>query len=490
MNISIIGAGIGGLSCACLLAAKEHSVTLFEKNSTFGGKMNMVESDGFRFDTGPSLLTMPHILEKLLEACGEKLSDHLTLVPLSPICRYNYQDGMGFDCFDDRLKTREEINKIAPEDSEAYSKFLDYSETIYNKTADAFIYNPLYEFSDFKNLDLFSFFGIDAFANVSDRVDSYFKSSYLRKFFKRFTTYNGSSPFLAPATLNVIPHVELNQGGFYIDGGMYKIAETLFKLAKSLGVEFKFDSEINEIQVIDGRAKALISDGITYNSDLIVANSDSTETVVHLLSNTSITGKKKEAAKSIEPSCSGFVLLLGVNQKYHHLVHHNIFFSEDYEKEFKQIFNQKVMPDDPTIYVANTSFSNPEHAPENSSNLFVLINAPYLSTAYSWDDHKEKYAHFIIQELEKRGLQDLSKYIIYQETITPKDFYSQYLSNKGSIYGTSSNNKFSAFIRPRNKSKEINRLYFVGGSTHPGGGIPLVIQSAFNAVELIERYES
>lgn len=489
MNISIIGAGIGGLSTACLLASEGHSVTVFEKNQTVGGKLNTVKADGFTFDTGPSLLTMPYILERLFDQCGAKLSDHLSLLPLSPICRYHYQDGNTFDCFDDRLKTQEEIDKIAPEDSEAYSRFLDYSESLYTKTADAFIHNPLYDFSDFKNLDLFSFFGIDTFSNVNHRVDSYFKSPYLRKFFKRFTTYNGSSPYLAPATLNVIPHVELNQGGFYVDGGMYKIAEALLELAKSLGVIFNFGSMIDEILVSNGKTSGLISNGTVHESDLVIANSDSTETVVNLISEKSISIKKKEAAKSIEPSCSGFVILLGIDRVYEELAHHSIFFSEDYKYEFKQIFNQKVMPDDPTIYVANTSSSNPEHAPENGSNLFILVNAPYLSSNYNWNDHKQQYGHFVIQELEKRGLKDLSKHILFKDTITPADFYSKYLSNKGSIYGTSSNNKFSAFIRPRNKSREIDGLYFVGGSTHPGGGIPLVIQSAFNAVELIQRYE-
>lgn len=489
MKISVIGAGIGGLASACLLASKGHDVSVFEKNSRVGGKMNLVEAEGFRFDTGPSLLTMPHLLEKLFLECGENLVDHFTLTPLSPICRYNYQDGTVFDCFDDRIKTQKEIDKIAPEDSEAYSTFLDYAASIYNKTADAFIYNPLFDFSDFKNLDLFSFFGIDAFSKVDERVDSYFKSEYLRKFFKRFTTYNGSSPYLAPATLNVIPHVELNQGGFYVDGGMYKIAETLFWLAGSLGVEFHFDSLVDRIQIESDKVQSIKIGNEVFESDLIIANSDATETMLNLLPKNSITKKKESKLKGIEPSCSGFVLLVGVDKKYESLVHHNIFFSDDYKFEFKQIFDQKVMPDDPTIYVANTSFSNPSHAPGEGSNLFILVNAPYLSDEYNWDNHSTKYGDKVINELEKRGLKDLSQHIKFRSVITPKDFYEKYISNKGSIYGTSSNNKFAAFLRPRNKSREIEGLYFVGGSTHPGGGIPLVVQSAFNAVELIQRYE-
>lgn len=490
MNISVIGAGIGGLSVACLMAARGNKVTVFEKNDSVGGKMNLIESGNYRFDTGPSLLTMPYILERLFEECGYDLYDHLALLPLSPICRYNYQDGTTFDCYDERKKTTDEIKKIAPQDAAAYSEFLDYAEDLYSKTADAFIYNPLYSWSDLKNIDLLSFFGIDAFATVNKRVDSYFDSPYLRQFFKRFTTYNGSSPYQAPATLNVIPHVELNQGGYYVDGGIYKIAEALFKMAESLGVSFEFNAEVKKINVTNGRAHGIETDDSEFKSELIIANSDATETITTLLDDNSVSKRRKKKATAIEPSCSGFVLLLGIDKKYDELVHHNIFFSKDYRYEFKQIFDEKVMPDDPTIYLANTSFTNQGHAPENGSNLFVLVNAPYLSEEYDWTSRAKAYGDKVISLLEQRGLGDLGSHVKFRHHITPKDFYSKYLSNKGSIYGTSSNDKFSAFVRPRNKSREVDGLYFVGGSTHPGGGIPLVVQSALNASKLIEKYES
>ncbi|MBO6795086.1 MAG: phytoene desaturase [Balneolaceae bacterium] len=489
MKVSIIGAGIGGLASACLLAAENHEVNVFEQQANVGGKMNRFEKDGFVFDTGPSLLTMPHILEKLYQNCGSSLENELSLQELSPICRYFYQDGTVFNCFDDRLQTLEEIRKIAPEDELAYTKFLNYAEDIYNKTADAFIYNPLYSLSDFRQLDLFSFFGIDAFSTVSDRVDQKFKSQYLRKFFKRFTTYNGSSPYQAPATLNVIPHVEINQGGFYIDGGLYLLAESLQKLAESLGVVFHFDSTVQQIITKNKTVTGIKVNDQIIESDFVVSNSDATETITRLLDTGAVSASKKQKAANIEPSCSGFVLLLGLDTKFEQLAHHNIYFSNNYEREFDQIFDAKVMPNDPTIYVANTSYSNPKHAPENGSNLFVLVNAPYLSEAYDWESKKESYGDFIIRQLEERGLDNLSDHIKIKECITPTDFYRKYSSNKGSIYGTSSNSKFSAFVRPRNKFKGLNGLYLVGGSTHPGGGIPLVVQSALNAVELINRYE-
>ncbi|MEX0844580.1 MAG: phytoene desaturase family protein [Balneolaceae bacterium] len=490
MKISIIGAGLGGLSTACLLAAKGHQVSVYEKNSNAGGKMNIQENGDYRFDTGPSLLTMPFILEQLFEVCGANLEHYVELIPLNPVCKYFYRNGTIFNNYEDTSATLKEIERIAPEDLVAYSDFLKYTEALYQKTADAFIFNPLYNFKDLKELSIPSFLGIDAFTTVSKRVDQKFNSQYLRKFFKRFTTYNGSSPFLAPATLNVIPHVEINMGGYYVKGGLYKIIEAIFKLAESLGVNFFFNSEIGKIITKNNTATGIqLANGEILYSDLVVSNSDATETINRLIPDSAISSRKKLRVKTIEPSCSGFVLMLGIRHKYDQLEHHNIYFSENYKKEFHEIFEQKIMPDDPTIYIANTSYTDPTHAPAGGSNLFILVNAPYLSNKYDWNEQEKKYGDKVIRELEKRGLNGLSSHIQFQKSITPKDFYVKYLSNKGSIYGTSSNTRFSAFLRPRNKSREIDRLYFTGGSTHPGGGIPLVIQSAFNAVNLIDRYE-
>ena len=311
----------------------------------------------------------------------------------------------------------------------------------------------------------------------------------MRQFFKRFSTYNGSSPFQSPATLNVIPHIELEMGGYYLDGGMYTLVEALIQLATELGVRFHFETEVQSIEINNGKATGLKIAGSTVNTDLIISNSDATETYRNLMSTGSLSYIKQKQLKNTDPSCSGLVLLLGIDKTYQQLSHHNIFFSSNYRKEFEEIFAKKIMPGDPTIYVANTSHQNPEHAIEGGSNLFILVNAPYLSNSWNWKEKKQQYPNFIIDELEKRGLNGLKSAITYRHQITPVDFYEQYRSNKGSIYGTSSNSKIAAFMRPKNKARNIEGLYLVGGSTHPGGGIPLVIQSAFNAVELIERHE-
>jgi phytoene desaturase len=489
-NIIIIGGGIGGLVTASLLASKGHQITLFEKNSKPGGKMQEVKASGYRFDTGPSLLTMPFLLEKVFEACGKSMSDYLQLSEVDPVCRYFYKDGTIFDNYADRNKTLEEIRNFAPEDTTGYESFLNRSEEIYNKTADAFLFNPLYDLKDLKHLQFKDLLDIDAFTTVSKKVDDYVGSDYLRSFFKRFTTYNGSSPYQAPATLNVIPHVELNKGGYYVHGGMYSIAESLFSLAEKLGVVFHFSTEIQSIQTENNIVTGCkTSKNEFIPCDTLFSNADASETILSLLPSEAISNRKKIRQKNIEPSCSGFVIMLGCNRKWDQLKHHNIFFSDDYRNEFRDIFDKKILPTDPTIYIANTSFTDKDHAPENSSNLFILINAPYLSDNQNWNTWTERYRDKIITTLENRGLDGLRDSVEYISIINPKDFYQKYRSNKGSIYGTSSNSTFSAFVRPRNKLRSFDNLYMVGGSTHPGGGIPLVLQSAFNAVELFNRFE-
>lgn len=488
MNIAIIGAGIGGLTSAALLASDGHSVTVYEKNDFAGGKMNEMRVDGFRFDMGPSLLTMPEILTLVYADCGEELDDYLTVEPLEPLCRYFFNDGTRFDNFNNLERSLAEVERIAPSDRQSYAEFLQYARKLYQNAAPSFLFNPLSDVSDLRDLNFADLSGIDALTTVSNRVDDYFSTDYMRKFFKRFTTYNGSSPFRAPATLNVIPHVEINKGGYYVKGGIYRIAEALHELAKKKGARFTMNAEVDTITTTSGRVSGItLKNGTHKNYDLVVSNSDAFETYHHLLPEKDVDSFRKALLSRAEPSCSGFVLLLGINRSYEQLRHHNVFFSDDYRQEFDAIFSQNLPPDDPTIYVANTSYTDPEDAIEGGSNLFILVNAPYLTEKYDWEEKGASYASHVLDKLEKRGLKKLRSSIIHRQKITPLDFYQKYRSYRGSIYGTSSNSRLSAFMRPGNKARTVDGLYLTGGSTHPGGGIPLVILSALHASTLIKR---
>ena len=491
-KIGVIGAGIGGLSVACRLAKDGHNVHLFEKNDKVGGKLNEWSDKGYRFDTGPSLLTMTHTLEELFSYCEQDRKQYLNYSELSPLCRYFWEDGTQLDSYSELEKALDEIRKFAPEDEQAYKEFLFYSKNIYDKTSQAFLESPLYEWSDLKSLKLTDALKIDALQPMAKSIDKRFKSVYLKQLFKRFATYNGSNPYKAPATLNVIAHVELSMGGYYVEGGMYTIAKALENLALKMGVTIHVNSPIEQLVTAKSNRKiiAVKINGEIQEFDTVVSNCDATITHTELTTNDQINLPKKSQLKSIEPSCSGFVLLLGINKKYRQLKHHNIFFSSNYKNEFDELFNQKIASKNPTIYISNTSDKTLFDIPDGEkSNFFILVNTPYLNeNEMDWDEQKnESYGNLIIDRLEKLGLTGLKDAIEVRHHINPTDFYNKYLSNKGSIYGTSSNGKMAAFARPKNKSIFFDNLYLAGGSTHPGGGIPLAILSAKHAHTLFNR---
>lgn len=491
MNIVIIGSGIGGLTAACLFSKDGHDVTVIEQNSTVGGKLNQIESDGYRFDTGPSLLTMPFVLERLFDYCDKEMSDYLTLEPLVPLCRYHYPDGEQFDNYSDLPLTLKQIRSFAPEDVESYAEFLGHSASIYQRTAETFLFNPLYSKEDLKGLKFSDLFKIDALSTVAEVVERRFSSKHMRHFFKRFSTYNGSNPHKAPGTLNVIPYVELMLGGFYIKGGMYALATSLKELAESQGVKFTFNTAVERIETKRSKVSGVTTDdGTTHTCSTVISNADSVATYSELLSDEAIKPRKKNSMKAQEPSSSGFVMLLGCNRRWDRLKHHNIFFPSYYDDEFTDLFSEKRPVEDPAVYVSQTSLSDEGHAPEGHSNLFILVNAPALNGFSDWKSIRESYADKIITRLQREGLIDLEKSIEFKHIIDPEDFLELYGSHHGSIYGLSSNNRFSAFLRPRNKSADIEGLYLAGGSTHPGGGIPLVTLSAFHAHELFNRTHS
>jgi len=479
-EIIIIGAGLGGLSAACRLAKAGFSVSVLEKNETIGGKVNIVETEGYKFDTGASLLTMRHVLEDLFEFCGKRIEDYLEILPLEPICRYFWTDGVVFDASQNVEKTESEIAKLEPQDVENFRRYLADSKQKYEISERTFLAKSLNDLPQLltpKNLpDLLK---ISTLKTLDKHNANYFKSEKLRQLFNRFATYNGSSPYQTPATFALIPYVEFGLGAWYVRGGMYEIPKSLERLAIELGVKIYTESEVEKIVVENGKAVGVKVGGEVFAADVIVSNADAIETYRELLP---VENRKIEAR---EPSCSGFVLLLGTHKKFDQLAHHNIFFSDDYKAEFDAIFREKIPAPNPTIYICATSRTDETQSPEGHENLFVLINAPYTNTKTDWEKEKQNYRNLIVKKLESFGLDGLNDSIDFEEIITPTDFETKYRANKGSIYGISSNGIFSAFLRVPNKAKDVENLYFAGGATHPGGGIPLVLLSGKMTAEMI-----
>jgi phytoene desaturase len=486
MKIVVIGAGMGGMATAVRLAAKGHTVEVFEKNVRVGGKLNLLEKDGYRWDTGPSLITMPFVYRDLFNSAGRNFDDYVKLVPVEPVCRYFYPDQTIFDASDSVAAMTSAIEQLNPLDVRAYFRFMAYSRKLYDLTAAVFLFKGFNRWRDLLNLRWRNMFQIDPFRTVHQAVAANFRDPHLVQLFDRYATYNGSSPYLAPATLNIIPYVELGMGGWYVEGGLYALAGAYHKLAEELGVKFR-QAEVSQILIEHKQAGGVrLSDGAEVRADVVVANTDATYTYQKLLPSTEHRYKWGRGLTELEPSCSGFVLFLGINQQYPQLAHHNILFSKDYKREFEDIFKRKIPAEDATVYICWTGKTDPTHAPTGHSNLFVLVNAPYLSAAFDWSkpENVRWYRDLIIKTIEDFGLENLSGAIQSEEIMTPLDLAKKYNAEKGAIYGLSSNNRFSAFLRPRNRTKYRN-LYLVGGSTHPGGGVPLVTLSAKIVADLI-----
>jgi phytoene desaturase len=492
-HIAVVGAGLGGIGAAVRLAAAGHRVTLLEKNERPGGKMNLVEAGGFRFDTGPSLITLPGVLADTFRAAGRRIEDYLALKPLDPICRYRFADGSGLDVSPNLPRLVSEVGRLAPNDVTGLFRFLAYARTLFERAGPVFLLRERPRLRDLlarRGLDAAR---IDAHISMHRAVRRFFKDPRLVQLFDRYATYNGSSPFRAPATLSIIPYIEIASGGWYIEGGLYRLVEALVQVAEELGVVFHASTEVAELLVEprgsfrSGRVSGVrFAGGGTLFADAVVVNADPMYAYPALVPEQFHDRRLARRMEGLEPSCSGVVLLLGVKGDYPGLAHHNVFFSNDYRTEFEYIFERGEPAPDPTIYVACTSKSDPTQAPPGCLNLFVLVNAPALTPQANWREWQGPYRERILARLESVGLSGLRERIVFEQTITPLDFQEKYHAWRGSIYGVSSNNRMSAFLRPPNRAPGISNLYFVGGSVHPGGGIPLVLLSARLIARLIK----
>jgi phytoene desaturase len=483
-HISIIGAGIGGLSAAIRLAAQGQRVTIYEQNPYVGGKMAQVEAQGYRWDIGPSVITMRHVLEDVFATAGKRMSDYLTLLPLEPLTRYFYQDGTILNATSNLSAMAQQIEVLHPQDVEAYLSYLAYAARIHRITGPVFIYDQPPTPASFARVPVPDWFRVDAFRTMQQSIDGFVKSPHLRQMLGRFATYVGGSPYQAPATLNVIAHVELTGGVWYPQGGIYTIAQAMARVAQEIGVEIKLGCGVERIIVEQGRACGVVVNGERIAADAVVSNVDVAMTYKHLLKD-AIPPQRLSALTKYDTSCSGFILLLGVDRAYPHLAHHNIFFSGDYRREFAQIFSEGVMPDDPTIYLAITSKTDSAHAPDGGENWFILVNAPAVSPRYDWATQAPHYRDHVLKQLaDKFGL-DVRGNIRHEQWLTPLDLERMNGAYRGALYGASPNDRFSAFRRPHNRCVDVCGLYLAGGTTHPGGGVPMVTLSGKVAAELL-----
>jgi phytoene desaturase len=480
--IAIIGGGIGGLSAAIHLAAAGERVIVFEQNAQVGGKMGELRAEGFRWDTGPSVITMPHVFDALFATAGKRTADYLTLLPAEPLTRYFYRDGTVLDATRDLPRMIAQIEQIERRDVEGYLAYLTYAARLHRITGKVFIYDtPPTPASLFK-VPLRDALRVDAMRSMDAAIRSFVRSLHLRQLLGRFATYVGASPYRAPATLNVIAHVELNGGVYYPRGGIYAIARAMARLAAELGVEIRTGCAVERILVTNRRVNGVQAGSERIGVKAAVANVDVATVYEKLLPAEAVNAACLQRLLRAEPSCSGYVLLLGVQGAHERLAHHNIFFTDDYRAEFADIFERGVPPNDPTVYVAITSKSDPEDAPAGMENWFVLINAPALSERYDWTRDAARYRDQVLMALAKFGV---APHIRAEHQLTPADIARLTGARRGALYGISSNTPFAAFLRPHNRARDVRGLYFAGGTAHPGGGVPMVTLSGGVAARLL-----
>jgi phytoene desaturase len=481
----IVGSGIAGIASAIRLQNKGYKVKILEKNSYPGGKLTQFNRNGFRFDAGPSLFTMPNLVTELFEISEKNSSDYFNFDQLEILCNYFYEDGTRISANRDVNVFADEIGRKTTDSADKIKKHLKKSHFIYDATEEQFLKKSLHKLDSFLSfstaVSILKFPFLNIFSSMNEVNEKAFSDSKTIRLFNRYATYNGSNPFKAPGILNIIPHLEFGLGAYLPKGGMHEITNSLVKLAKEIGVEFHFDQEVTAIETDENLVKSVTTVTDNYAADIIVCNAD-----IHTVYDKLIpSAKKLKEVDKQERSSSALIFYWGIDKEFPELDVHNIMFTEDYKTEFEHIFDSKTIYEDPTIYINITSKHIKEDAPKGKENWFVMINVPSVY-GQDWDSMIAEARQSILNKISRILGEDISKLILFEEQLTPQLIQDKTYSYKGSLYGTSSNSKFAAFFRHKNFSSQYKNLYFCGGSVHPGGGIPLALASAKIIEKLIK----
>lgn len=499
-SAAVIGAGIGGIAASIRLAVKGYAVEVYEANAYPGGKLSAFEQvtpdrgGVYRFDAGPSLFTMPHLVDDLFRLAGRDPARYFEYVRLDETARYFWDDGTRLTAWADLERFGREVDTVLGEPAEHLRRHLADSALKYDVTEKLFLHRSLHQLATWVNRDAlrgyFHLPGLGIFSTMNGANERRFRHPKLVQLFNRYATYNGSDPYQTPATLNIIPHLEYNIGAFFPKEGMVSITNSLVRLAEELGVRFHYNTRVTEIltagkwpgrRTVTGVSVTPSNSrnrGVPY--DLVVSNMDVVSAFRKLLPH----ARQPERILRQPKSSSGLIFYWGIRREFPELALHNIFFSTDYRAEFDSLFGQQQLADDPTIYLNITSKHKPDDAPPGCENWFILLNAPN-NTGQDWDAIIAHARQNVIRKLSHTLGVDIEPLIETEAVLDPRSIESRTSSSQGALYGNSSNNRFAAFLRHPNFSQQFSNLYFVGGSVHPGGGIPLCLLSAKIATELI-----
>jgi phytoene desaturase len=474
-HVAVIGGGIGGLATAIRLRSLGHHVTVFERNDVVGGKLATLVDAGYTFDVGPSLVTWPEVYDDVFRTAGTSLAQEVDLVRLDPQFVYHWPDGSTLTVPDGDDDTAAAFDSFSPGAGDQWRSFDARGRRIWDVAVRTFFAGPMSNpWSLAKRLrSPFDLTAIDPLRTLHRSAEACFDDPRLVQWADRYATYSGSSPFGAPATLACIPHVEARYGCWYPMGGLDALRAAFERVALGTGVEVRTGSEVTAIDAAERVTGVVLADGTTQRADIVVANTDAEHLYADLLPDDAALKRVRRAARST----SGFVLCLGVRGLTPRLGHHNVWFSESYATEYQALDTGR-LADDPTIYACVSSVTDPSQAPDGCENWFLLVNTPP-----GVEIDADAYGDVVLDRLSAHGV-DLRPRIEFRHTMTPSDIARRYRSPGGAIYGTSSNGRRAAFVRPANRGA-CPGLYLVGGSSHPGGGLPLVTTSAKIVADMI-----
>ena len=476
-KVTIVGSGVAGLATATRLIAKGYDVSIFESAEYTGGKIHCFNLDGYRFDAGPSLFTLPHLVDDLFKNLGENPRDFFNYDKKDIHCEYFWNDGKKLTAYSDTKKYFTQIYQQFGVDESTMHKYLKRSKRKYELTQNIFHQKSQHKLSTYLSIDILKAIpflrSLDIFKSLNQTNQLFLREPHLVQLYNRYATYNGSNPYETPGIMSLIQHIESHYGTWVPKKGMVEISKSLTRLLKKKGAKIYLNSNVDEIITKGNKAIGVLSNGKEFESDYVVSNMDIFFTYKKLLKNIEM---PKRVNRS-ERSSSAVIFYWGINRVFDQLDLHNILFSENYQNEFETIFKKRELTNDPTIYINITSKDIPADAPKGCENWFVMINAPY-DCKQNWERMIKKLRKNVINKINKMLKVDIEKSIQVEKIYTPKTIETMTQSHLGSLYGTSSNSKLSAFLRHPNFTNKINNLFFTGGSVHPGGGIPLCLMSA------------
>jgi phytoene desaturase len=493
----VIGGGLAGLAAAAELTTLGSRVTLVERNRHLGGKMNLLEQEGYRFDMGPTILTIPSVVRGIIERSGRRVDDYLTLVRLDPQWRCRFEDGTVIDLREDVDTMAAAMDRQFPGTGAGagWRSFIEYSRRMYRLSEKVFFYKDLGGVGDLMRRPptrepglLRDVLAMRIHSTMAATLHRHLREPHLAQLSEHFLQYVGSSPFLAPAILSLIAAAQVDEGCWYSMGGTREVARSLARILEEQSVEIRLGQGVARLLQDPARPDRIrgveLEDGETIEADLVVSNCDVQRTYRDLLGTTRALGAQRQVAAKYEPACSGVVLYLGLDRQYDHLAHHNFLFSGDSRREFDDLYRRGVPAEDPTLYLAVPSRTDPDQAPPGCEALYVLVHTPYIRPGQRWDGPGgllEQYRPTIIEKLRRHGMPDLPERIRVERTLTPAGIERMYNAEGGAIYGLASHGRLHGGFKPRNRSRTHRNLYFAGGSVNPGPGTPMVMMSGVTA---------